>query len=52
MMGDTTGAGLRKAVLKAIGPKAPGRTGAVDVDQLVWRAGFLKRLPERLPVLW
>lgn len=25
---------------------------AVPVDQLVWRTRFMKRLPERLPVLW
>jgi mycocyclosin synthase len=25
---------------------------AVPVDQLVWRTRFMKRLPERLPVMW
>ncbi|MEW2632470.1 cytochrome P450 [Streptomyces sp. NPDC048389] len=25
---------------------------AVPVDQLVWRTGFMKRIPERLPVAW
>ncbi|MFJ5550294.1 cytochrome P450 [Streptomyces sp. NPDC093225] len=25
---------------------------AVPVEQLVWRTGFMKRLPERLPVMW
>ncbi|WP_327358699.1 cytochrome P450 [Streptomyces sp. NBC_01304] len=25
---------------------------AVPIDQLVWRTGFMKRIPERLPVLW
>ncbi|MEV7887931.1 tRNA-dependent cyclodipeptide synthase [Streptomyces sp. NPDC002817] len=25
---------------------------AVPVEQLVWRTGFTKRIPERLPVMW
>ncbi|MEU9912484.1 cytochrome P450 [Streptomyces sp. NPDC051001] len=25
---------------------------AVPVEQLVWRTGFMKRIPERLPVMW
>ncbi|MEY9871519.1 mycocyclosin synthase [Streptacidiphilus sp. MAP12-33] len=25
---------------------------AVPIEQLVWRTGYMKRLPERLPVLW
>ncbi|MBC3844334.1 cytochrome P450 [Streptacidiphilus sp. 4-A2] len=25
---------------------------AVPVEQLVWRTGFMKRMPERLPVVW
>ncbi|MEZ0069670.1 mycocyclosin synthase [Streptacidiphilus sp. MAP12-20] len=25
---------------------------AVPVEQLVWRTGFMKRMPERLPVMW
>ncbi|WP_455361576.1 cytochrome P450 [Streptomyces sp. SYSU K21746] len=25
---------------------------AVPVEQLVWRTGFMKRLPERLPIMW
>ncbi|MEV0095394.1 cytochrome P450 [Streptomyces sp. NPDC050738] len=25
---------------------------AVPIEQLVWRTGFMKRIPERLPVLW
>lgn len=28
------------------------RLPAVPVDRLVRRTGFIKRLPERLPVLW
>ncbi|MFF4352026.1 cytochrome P450 [Streptomyces sp. NPDC001530] len=25
---------------------------AVPIEQLVWRTGFMKRIPERLPVMW
>jgi cytochrome P450 len=25
---------------------------AIPVEQLVWRTGFMKRMPERLPVMW
>ncbi|MGI5473084.1 cytochrome P450 [Streptomyces sp. CA-132043] len=25
---------------------------AVPIEQLVWRTGFMKRIPERLPVTW
>ncbi|WP_304941184.1 cytochrome P450 [Streptacidiphilus melanogenes] len=25
---------------------------AVPIEQLVWRTGYMKRLPERLPVMW
>ncbi|MEU4733398.1 cytochrome P450 [Streptomyces sp. NPDC023588] len=32
--------------------KMPQLRLAVPVDQLVWRTRFMKRLPERLPVLW
>ncbi|WP_405435356.1 cytochrome P450 [Streptomyces avidinii] len=32
--------------------KMPNLALAVPVDQLVWRTRFMKRLPERLPVLW
>ncbi|MCX5403247.1 cytochrome P450 [Streptomyces sp. NBC_00335] len=32
--------------------KMPRLQLAVPVDQLVWRTRFMKRLPERLPVLW
>ncbi|MER6200894.1 cytochrome P450 [Streptomyces sp. NPDC001586] len=32
--------------------KMPNLQLAVPVDQLVWRTRFMKRLPERLPVLW
>ena len=32
--------------------RLPGLRLAVPAEQLVWRTGFIKRLPERLPVLW
>lgn len=32
--------------------KVPDLALAVPVDQLVWRTRFMKRIPERLPVLW
>ncbi|MFD6231355.1 cytochrome P450 [Streptomyces sp. NPDC060232] len=32
--------------------KMPDLQLAVPFDQLVWRTRFMKRLPERLPVLW
>ncbi|MFF4264486.1 cytochrome P450 [Streptomyces virginiae] len=32
--------------------KMPDLALAVPVDQLVWRTRFMKRIPERLPVLW
>ncbi|MFF3209641.1 cytochrome P450 [Streptomyces sp. NPDC002886] len=32
--------------------KMPRLQLAVPVDQLVWRTRFMKRIPERLPVLW
>lgn len=32
--------------------KMPNLALAVPVDQLVWRTRFMKRIPERLPVLW
>ncbi|UYQ61806.1 cytochrome P450 [Streptomyces peucetius] len=32
--------------------RMPGLHLAVPVDQLVWRTGFMKRIPERLPVAW
>ncbi|MBT2528015.1 cytochrome P450 [Streptomyces sp. ISL-99] len=32
--------------------RMPGLQLAVPVDQLVWRSGFMKRIPERLPVAW
>lgn len=32
--------------------RLPGLRPAVPVETLVWRTGFIKRVPERLPVLW
>ncbi|MFI5760979.1 cytochrome P450 [Streptomyces sp. NPDC051563] len=38
--------------LEVLLEKMPRLQLAVPVDQLVWRTRFMKRLPERLPVLW
>jgi mycocyclosin synthase len=32
--------------------RLPGLRLAVPIEQLVWRTGFMKRIPERLPVMW
>ncbi|MEU9180289.1 cytochrome P450 [Streptomyces sp. NPDC048550] len=32
--------------------RLPGLRLAVSAENLVWRTGFIKRLPERLPVAW
>lgn len=32
--------------------RLPGLDLAVPIEQLVWRTGFMKRIPERMPVLW
>ncbi|MEV7617400.1 cytochrome P450 [Streptomyces sp. NPDC089799] len=32
--------------------KMPDMKLAVPVDQLVWRTRFMKRIPERMPVMW
>ncbi|MGW7209381.1 cytochrome P450 [Streptomyces sp. NPDC054837] len=32
--------------------RMPRLSLAVPVEQLVWRTGFMKRIPERLPVMW
>ncbi|GAB2631322.1 cytochrome P450 [Nocardia goodfellowii] len=32
--------------------RMPGFDLAVPMDQLVWRTRFMKRIPERLPILW
>ncbi|MGW6915262.1 cytochrome P450 [Kitasatospora sp. NPDC054939] len=38
--------------LTALVERLPGLRLALPVDQLAWRPGFIKRLPERLPVVW
>ncbi|MFI1939021.1 cytochrome P450 [Streptomyces purpureus] len=38
--------------LAALVERMPELRLAVPPEQLVWRTGFIKRLPERLPVLW
>ena len=38
--------------LETLLERLPGLRLAVPVEQLVWRTGFMKRLPERLPVMW
>ncbi|MFD9562347.1 hypothetical protein [Streptomyces sp. NPDC059994] len=49
-----TGLGRAHAetALSALVERLPGLRLAVPPEQLVWRTGFIKRLPERLPVLW
>lgn len=41
-----------ETALAALVERLPRLTLAVPPEQLVWRTGFIKRLPERLPVLW
>lgn len=38
--------------LEVLLERLPGLRLAVPIEQLVWRTGFMKRIPERLPVLW
>ncbi|MFF1907066.1 cytochrome P450 [Kitasatospora sp. NPDC058218] len=38
--------------ITALVERLPGLRLALPVEQLAWRPGFIKRLPERLPVLW
>ena len=38
--------------LETLLDRMPGLRLAVPVEQLVWRTGFMKRMPERLPVMW
>ena len=49
-----TALGKRHAeiALETLLDRLPELQLAVPVDQLVWRTGFMKRMPERLPVLW
>ncbi|WP_329462914.1 cytochrome P450 [Streptomyces sp. NBC_01431] len=41
-----------ETALAVLVDRLPGLRLAVPTEQLVWRTGFIKRLPERLPVLW
>ncbi|MFD7337922.1 cytochrome P450 [Streptomyces violascens] len=41
-----------ETALSVLVDRMPGLRLAVPAEQLVWRTGFVKRLPERLPVLW
>ncbi|NUK51152.1 cytochrome P450 [Streptomyces lunaelactis] len=38
--------------LETLLERMPDLQLAVPVEQLVWRTGFMKRMPERLPVMW
>ncbi|MGX7826594.1 hypothetical protein ACTG9Q_16030 [Actinokineospora sp. 24-640] len=38
--------------LAALLNRLPGLDLALPTDQLVWRTEFIKRVPERLPVIW
>ncbi|MFI6009765.1 cytochrome P450 [Streptomyces sp. NPDC051243] len=38
--------------LEVLLERMPGLRLAVPIEQLVWRTGFMKRIPERLPVMW
>jgi mycocyclosin synthase len=49
-----TALGKRHAeiALETILTHMPDLDFAVPTEQLVWRTGFMKRIPERLPVIW
>ncbi|KMS69204.1 cytochrome P450 [Streptomyces viridochromogenes] len=38
--------------LETLLERMPGLRLAVPIEQLVWRTGFMKRIPERLPIMW
>lgn len=38
--------------LETVLERMPGLRLAVPIEQLVWRTGFMKRIPERLPIMW
>lgn len=38
--------------LETLLDRMPGLGPAVPVEQIVWRTGFMKRMPERLHVMW
>ncbi|MBT2511926.1 cytochrome P450 [Streptomyces sp. ISL-98] len=41
-----------EVALSVLLERLPSLRLAVPAEQLVWRTGFIKRLPERLPVIW
>ncbi len=41
-----------ETALRVLLDRMPRLDLAVPVEQLVWRTGFMKRIPERLPVRW
>ncbi|MER6346254.1 cytochrome P450 [Streptomyces sp. NPDC001595] len=41
-----------EVALRVLLDRMPRLDLAVPVEQLVWRTGFMKRIPERLPVRW
>jgi cytochrome P450 len=49
-----TALGKRHAeiALEVLLDRMPDLRLAVPIEQLVWRTGFMKRIPERLPVMW
>ncbi|MCX4805880.1 hypothetical protein OG594_30400 [Streptomyces sp. NBC_01214] len=48
----SVGDGLPCIALEVLVERLPGLRLAVPSENLVWRTGFIKRLPERLPVAW
>ncbi|WP_406199410.1 cytochrome P450 [Streptomyces sp. NBC_01017] len=49
-----TALGRRHAeiALETLLERIPDLRLAVPIEQLVWRTGFMKRIPERLPIMW
>ncbi|GHH23175.1 cytochrome P450 [Streptomyces lanatus] len=49
-----TALGRRHAeiAIRALLERMPELRLAVPIEQLVWRTGFMKRIPERLPLMW
>ncbi|WP_328425296.1 cytochrome P450 [Streptomyces sp. NBC_00443] len=49
-----TALGRRHAeiALETLLERMPDVRLAVPIEQLVWRTGFMKRIPERLPIMW
>ena len=46
------GRGHAEIALETLLERMPGLRLAVPIEQLVWRTGFMKRIPERLPIMW